>query len=368
MSDLPRGSEQLSRSSAQLPLSWYFDDRVLELERRFLFGEGPGYVGHELMVPEVGDYHTLAWADHAQMLVRDAAGPNLLSNVCRHRQAVMLNGRGNIRSIVCPLHRWSYDLGGQLLGAPHFDQQPCRNLRRTALNSWNGLLFRGRRDVERDLADLRCRGEFDFSGYMLDRVEVTEYRQNWKTFIEVYLEDYHVDPFHPGLGGFVDCNELKWQFGGEFSVQTVGLNKSLQRPGTPVYARWHEALRRYRGDQHPRQGAIWMLYYPNVMLEWYPDVLVVSTLIPRAPQLTTNIVEFYYPEEIVLFERELVAAEQAAYRETAAEDDEIARRMDAGRQALLHEGIDDAGPYQSPMEDGMLHFHEYMRRKLAPHL
>ena len=42
-------------------------------------------------------------------------------------------------------------------------------------------------------------------------------------------------------------------------------------------------------------------------------------------------VEFYYPEEIALFEREFVEAEQAAYLETASEDDEIAERMDAGR-------------------------------------
>src|SRR5690606_32393800 len=104
---------------------------------------------------------------------------------------------------------------------------------------------------------------------------------------------------------------------------------------------------------------------PNVMVEWYPHVLVVSTLIPRGVQHTTNIVEFYYPEEIVLFEREFVEAERAAYMETAVEDDEIALRMDAGRRALLERGENQAGPYQSPMEDGMQHFHEFLRRELG---
>src|SRR5437870_1310062 len=37
----------------------------------------------------------------------------------------MLKGRGNAENIVCPLHRWTYDLKGALLGAPHFDEQPC---------------------------------------------------------------------------------------------------------------------------------------------------------------------------------------------------------------------------------------------------
>ena len=48
--------------------------------------------------------------------------------------------------------------------------------------------------------------------------------------------------------------------------------------------------------------------------------------------------------------------------ETAAEDDEIAERMDAGRKALYAQGRSEVGPYQSPMEDGMQHFHEFYRR------
>ena len=73
-------------------------------------------------------------------------------------------------------------------------------------------------------------------------------------------------------------------------------------------------------------------------------------------------VEFFYPEEIVAFEREFVEAQQAAYMETCEEDDELALRMDAGRRALMLRGENEVGPYQSPMEDGMQHFHEFYRR------
>ena len=140
-------------------------------------------------------------------------------------------------------------------------------------------------------------------------------------------------------------------------MQTVGVHQALTRPGTDAYRRWHEQVLKFREGRPPRYGAIWLTYYPNVMVEWYPHVLVVSTLVPRGPQHTTNIVEFYYPEEIALFEREFVEAERAAYMETCAEDDEIALRMDAGRRALLERGENQVGPYQSPMEDGMQHFH-----------
>jgi choline monooxygenase len=97
------------------------------------------------------------------------------------------------------------------------------------------------------------------------------------------------------------------------------------------------------------------------MVEWYPHVLTVSTLHPMGPQKTMNMVEFYYPEEIVAFEREFVEAQQAAYMETCIEDDEIGERMDAGRRALMQRGDNEVGPYQSPMEDGMQHFHEWYR-------
>ncbi|KAG1317223.1 hypothetical protein G6F63_015760 [Rhizopus arrhizus] len=80
------------------------------------------------------------------------------------------------------------------------------------------------------------------------------------------------------------------------------------------------------------------------MIELYPHVLVLSTLYPKSPQETVTV------------------AQRAADMETALEDDEIAERMDAGRKALLLRGVNEAGPYQSPMEDGMQHFHEWYRR------
>jgi len=355
---------QLAPASPQLPVSWYFDPQVFAREKKLLFDAGPNYVGHELMVPNVGDYQTLAWADHARMLVRNAGGIELLSNVCRHRQALMLEGKGNAQNIVCPLHRWTYDLKGELLGAPHFAESPCVKLGSTPLKRWNGLLFTGPRDPARDLERITTAADWDFSGYVLDSVRVDEYDINWKTFIETYLEVYHVEPYHPGLGNFTDCSNFTVDYGSDYSVQIVAAKAALSKPGTPTYRRWHEACLKFLDGATPKQGALWMTYYPGLMLEWYPNVLVVSHLIPRSPTRTTNVVEFYYPEEIALFEREFVSAQQAAYVETAIEDEEICKRLDRGRRALYEQGLDDAGPYQSPMEDAEVHFHEWLHARL----
>jgi len=374
MSDIGREAH-IRRPAAQLPVAAYFSQQLHDLELSSLFKAGHGYRGHELMVPGVGDFYALPAENEGRVLVRRPAegrtvGSNagtvqLMSNVCRHRQAIMLNGRGNTEQIVCPLHRWTYNLKGELLGAPHFAEQPCLNLGSDQLQNWQGLLFEGPRNVPDDLDRIGCRADLDFSGYRLDHVQVHECAYNWKTFIEVFLEDYHVQPFHPGLGSFVSCDDLKWEFGDWHSVQTVGLHKDLQEPGSPVYRKWHEQILRFNNGRLPKYGAIWLTYYPNLMVEWYPNVLVVSSLVPRGPRHTTNIVEFYYPEEVVWFERELAEAERAAYLETAVEDDEIALRMDAGRKALMDRGLNQTGPYQSPMEDGMQHFHEFLRRELG---
>jgi choline monooxygenase len=376
MSDL---SLQLQQASSQLPVSSYFDPALFRREVETLFQRGPRYVGHALSVANEGDYYALPQEGEGRALVRTPDGVDLISNVCRHRQAVILKGRGSLAdkrdsggNIVCPLHRWTYSAGqgaraGTLLGAPHFAQDPCLNLNNYPLQEWNGLLFeRNGVDVAQQLAGMGPRAELDFEGMVLDHVELHECNYNWKTFIEVYLEDYHVGPFHPGLGNFVTCEDLRWEFKEHYSVQTVGIANRLGKPGSDVYKRWHNALMNFRGGEPPKYGAIWLTYYPHIMVEWYPHVLTVSTLHPVAPDKTLNMVEFYYPEEIAAFEREFVESQRAAYMETCVEDDEIAERMDAGRKALLARGDDEVGPYQSPMEDGMQHFHEWYRLKMGP--
>jgi choline monooxygenase len=263
--------------------------------------------------------------------------------------------------------RGASQAAGTLIGAPHFANDPCLNLHNYPLQEWNGLLFEANGcQVSQDLAAMGERAMLDFSGFVLDRVELHTCNYNWKTFIEVYLEDYHVAPFHPGLGHFVSCDDLRWEFGPRHSVQTVGVSGQFGQPGSPVYQRWHEALLRYRQGQMPERGAVWLTYYPHIMVEWYPHVLTVSTLHPMGVDKTLNRVEFFYPEEIQAFEREFVEAQQAAYMETCVEDDDIGERMDAGRKALYGRGDNEIGPYQSPMEDGMQHFHTWYRQQMWP--
>lgn len=376
MTDIGREAH-FALAQSQLSVESYFDDAIFAREKAHIFNNAARYVGHEKLVPETGDWYALAHEHAGRALVRNPDGVELISNVCRHRQAIMLGFdmldpagpktyRGNLRdtggNIVCPIHRWTYSKNGELLGAPQFPETPCMNLQKFTLKNCHGLLFEGPRDPALDMAPLFSRPEFDFGDYVLDHVEVHQCNYNWKTFIEVYLEDYHVGPFHPGLGRFVTCDDLTWEFADWYSLQRVGVHNALAQPGSDTYKRWHDQLLQFRQGEAPDFGAVWVTYFPTHMIELYPHVVVLSTLHPVSPQKTVNIVEFYYPEEIVAFEREFVETQRAAYMETAVEDDEIAERMDAGRKALMMRGANEAGPYQSPMEDGMMHFHAWYRR------
>ena len=115
MSDL---SLQLQQAASQLPVSSYFDEALFQREMEAIFQQGPRYVGHQLAVPNHGDYHALPQEGEGRALLRTPRGVELISNVCRHRQAVILKGRGSMQSspasggnIVCPLHRWTYSGG-----------------------------------------------------------------------------------------------------------------------------------------------------------------------------------------------------------------------------------------------------------------
>ena len=112
MSNLSVSLEALARARlddvsarSQLSVTTYFSDDLFRREMELIFQHGPRYLGHELSVPEVGDFYALPQEGEGRALVRTPQGVELVSNVCRHRQALMLRGRGQVRGGAGPGRR-----------------------------------------------------------------------------------------------------------------------------------------------------------------------------------------------------------------------------------------------------------------------
>lgn len=184
------------------------------------------------MVPQHGNYHVLEALNKSAVLVNNNGKINVLSNVCRHRQALMLENQGSASHIVCPLHRWTYGLDGTLEGAPYFKENPCLNLESFPAEEIHNLIFK--QTYKQSSINVKDAMEFkqlnqllNFDAYKLHSVKIDHYDFNWKTFIEVYLEDYHVWAFHPGLNNIVDCDDLSWEFKAFSSIQKVPFREKI---------------------------------------------------------------------------------------------------------------------------------------------
>ena len=91
--------------------------------------------------------------------------------------------------------------------------------------------------------------------------------------------------------------------------------------------------------------------------------VAISTVLPKGAGRCENDVSFCYPKGVATSRPDFVLAHQEAYWETAAEDDEIAMRMQAGRDVLVGAGLDQNGPVHRKMEAGIIEFHDWIRSR-----
>ena len=357
-----------AQTALGLPPSWYLDPEVFERERRLLFDGSPRFVGRTAMVPREGDYVALDGANAGLLLVRHQGQARLVSNVCRHRQALMLRGRGNAKRIVCPIHNWAYGLDGCQAAAPHFPDNPCLDLPVYDLTEWRGLLFAGDGDPAADLASLDDWPELAAGDYVLDRVDYEEHPLNWKSFMEVYLENYHVSAVHPGFRKFVNQHDLltplRTAQGDRFYVEMVGARWPLGNPGSPRFDEYQQLLLEVTGGEAPPFGAIWLTYFPATLIEFYPYAMVVTAYDPLGPERTRLTSQYYFEREVRESRPDFVAACHAVLDEVTEEDHDASAQLHAGRQALWQQGIERQGPYQGPLEQGLQHFHGALRTAL----
>lgn len=194
--------------SMTLPPLCYNDERWLDLERARIFGRGWIAVGREDRWPQAGDYAAFDLAGVPLVVMRDDHGRlRAWANSCRHRGMKLLSGEGRCKVVACPFHAWTYGLDGALISAPRMetcsDFDPADyGLTAFRLECRDGFAFVCVDPEQRELADWL--GDFTevhhpwaLGEWVTARVREFEVDCNWKLFIEVFNEYYHLPYVHP---------------------------------------------------------------------------------------------------------------------------------------------------------------------------
>ncbi len=110
-----------SETGTHVP-AWIYSDPALFEDEMAAFFYGPtwNYVGLTCEIPHSGAFKRSWIGKKSVVVVRDDAGEiHVLENRCAHRAApVCWKNKGDMESIVCPYHQWTYDLRGNLTSVP----------------------------------------------------------------------------------------------------------------------------------------------------------------------------------------------------------------------------------------------------------
>ena len=175
---------------------------------------------HSSQLVRPGDYLTLSVYDQDIIVARTKNGElKAFYNVCQHRGHKLAEGGGNKKLLVCPYHRWSYDLDGRLKAAPNSRNVPGFDASSICLTGIRVENFLGFVFVNLD-PDCKSMDE-TFPGIrdeMLQLCPDLEQRRyayhheadegcNWLTAVENYNECYHCKTCHADFAkGIIDPN------------------------------------------------------------------------------------------------------------------------------------------------------------------
>ena len=290
--------------AATLPGSLFSDPAVFARETRALFRNAWACVGREDEIPAPGDYRTYEVAGSGVILLRDSGGVlRGYHNVCRHRGTRVLEesaGHG-LTILQCPYHAWTYDLRGNLVGAPHMEEaenfDPAEyGLYPLRVETWRGFLFVNLDSRVESL--LTYLGDFvnRAAPYPLERLRrahryVYDIAANWKLVVQNANECYHCPGVHPQLvrltpyrSGEEDLRDGP-VFGGWMDFVDGACTLA---PGGSTTRRIFPGLR----DEDLRRVYYYVLY-PNNFLSLLPDYVTLDWFIPVSPDRTRVVFDLY---------------------------------------------------------------------------
>jgi choline monooxygenase len=281
-----------------LSAQFYVDPSIAVQEEDKIFSRTWQLVGHHDQASQPGDYFTTQLVDEPLLIVRGSdLSLRAFYNVCRHRAGPAAEGCGSRKLFRCIYHGWIYNLDGSLNHATEIDGVEGFKPEDFALvpvrcEEWYNLIFvnlnPNAAPLAQTLEDLPKQAErFDFRSMKLFERRTYDMKCNWKTYIDNYLEGYHLPTVHPGLNRELDFNAYTVEPHAHYVRQWSPIRGA--QPGDAIPRRYQEARDDLTTDY------FWC--FPNWMLNCYPDNVSLNIVLPLASERSLAIFEFYLPEK-----------------------------------------------------------------------
>lgn len=229
-------------ASMRNPAAAYADADRFARELKVLFRDRPQFVGLTGECRQPGAFLAQNLGGVPIVVIRQADGSlRAMVNVCRHRGAALLEGRGNggMRRIVCPYHGWTYDTDGALLNRPAsaggFDDLAATcdlRLHQRAVAEKYGMIFvHPGSEAGFDVDEVLCGAQDELADYGLAdyvhvETRVNTWKMNWKLFLDTFTESYHIRWLHKNsIAPYFLCDLIFDAFGPH--PRTIGLRKDV---------------------------------------------------------------------------------------------------------------------------------------------
>ena len=335
-----------------LPAQYYTEGEVFADEVRAIFGRTWQVVGHRHQLAHPGDFFTCELHGEPLLLVRGSPGDlRGFYNVCRHRAGPPAEGCGSRKVFRCGYHGWTYGLDGALVNATEFegveDFDPGKfGLVPVRAEEWSNLIFVNfdpqAEPLSQALGQLSSQAErFGFASMKLFERRTYDMKCNWKTYVDNYLEGYHLPSVHPGLNRELDYNAYTVEPHANYVRQFSPIRGAQAGDATP---------RRYQGAREDLTTDYFWIF-PNWMLNCYPDNVSLNIIQPLDVERTLAIFEWYLPEDKLGSQE---AKDSVRFSdEIQIEDVRICETV----QKNLHSRSYDRGRYSVKQERGVHAFH-----------
>ncbi len=334
-----------AQSETTLRAAGYHEPSAFAAERSAIFGREWLLIGHMRELRKPGDFIAEAIAGWPLFVIRDKQGAlKGFHNVCRHRAGPLVeDGCGHTGALRCRYHGWLYDTDGRLVRRPDFmDGSDAFDgtalaLKPIAVAEWRGFVFVNLDASAGPLADglgdlVTATADIPIERYQFFRRQTYDLPFNWKTYVDNYLEGYHIPLMHKGLARDLDMATYRVENANRVSIHRSGAREE----GT------------YQG--------LFMWRWPNNTIGVYGSGFNICRIQPVAPRALRLAFDFYFDPEAGL---SVEAKEKASATTCAVVEEDFP--MCEIVQRNLEAGVYEAGPLSPKHEQGVAYFHRLVR-------